>query len=110
MIEQIVLDYLKKELAVPAYMEMPERPPKSFVLLERTGGGGQYVYTAMFAVQSYAGSLLQAAKLHEAVKTAMLNLADLDEVCKVKYNSGYNFTDTTTKHYRYQGVYDITHY
>jgi len=34
----------------------------------------------------------------------------LNEIGKVKLNSDYNFTDTVTKQYRYQAVYDISHY
>ena len=41
---------------------------------------------------------------------AFYNMIDLDRVTKVSLNSDYNYTDTTTKHYRYQAVFNVTHY
>lgn len=111
MIEKTIADYLASALSVPVCMEMPETPPSSIVLVEKTAGGRKNrVNSAMLAIQSYAPSLLQAAQLNEAVKSAMENAADLAEVCSAELNTDYNFTDTASKRYRYQAVYDITHY
>ena len=50
-------------------------------------------------------------KLNEKVKEAMDELPwELDSVTRSKLNSDYNFTDTATRKYRYQAVYDITYY
>lgn len=38
MIEQIVKDFLTARLGVPIKTEVPERPPGTFVVLERTDG------------------------------------------------------------------------
>ena len=38
MIEKIVLDYLQAALSVPVYMEIPQEPPDTFVLLEKKNG------------------------------------------------------------------------
>ena len=65
---------------------------------------------AMIAVKSYAESIYEAARLNEEVKTAMLNMADLNDICKVSLNSDYNYTDTEQKKYRYQAVFDIIYY
>ena len=54
--------------------------------------------------------MYEAAALNELVKTAADSLVTLDEIASAKLNSDYNFTDTTTKRYRYQAVYDIKHY
>jgi hypothetical protein len=32
------------------------------------------------------------------------------DVLSVELNSNYNYTDTSTKEYRYQAVFDIRHY
>jgi len=111
MIEQTILDYLNDTLTEPCYMEEPEGVD-TFILLEKTGSSlSNYVYAATFAIQSYATSLYEAAELNEKVKAAMLAIADeLNTVSKCSLNSDYNYTDTTKKRYRYQGVYDITHY
>ena len=64
----------------------------------------------MMAVQSYAGSLLEAAQLNDQVKQAMDSLPELAGIGAARLNSDYNFTDTASKRYRYQAVYDVTHY
>lgn len=111
MIEEILIDYLSKVLPVPVYAEMPSNSPKKFVIVEKTGGGEEnYLKSAMVAVQSYGETLLAAAQLNNLVKSAMENLADNPEVCKAKLNTDYNFTDTATKRYRYQAVFDIFYY
>lgn len=111
MIERTVLEYLQTELSVPVYMEVPENPPVDFVLLEKTGSSKtNRIHRATFAVQSWAGSLLAAAERNEQVKKAMEGLADLDEVSACRLNADYNFTDPTTKHYRYQAVFDLVFY
>ncbi len=54
--------------------------------------------------------MYEAAVLNEEVKEAVEGMITLDEVSKVSLNSDYNFTDTTTKEYRYQAVFDINYY
>lgn len=113
MIEKVILDYLNDQLNVEAYMEMPETADDggSFVVVERTGSGKENcVYESTFAFQSYAPSLYEAAALNALVEAAVESLITLDEISASKLNSSYNFTDVTTKQYRYQCVYDITHY
>jgi hypothetical protein len=48
--------------------------------------------------------------LNVDVEAAMAEFAELDEVTRVELQTDYNFTDTTTKQYRWQAVYQITHY
>lgn len=112
MIEKIIFDYLKATLSVPIYMEVPAKNiPKKFVTIEKTGGGkDNHIGSAILAIQSYAGSLLLSAQLNEVVKDAMENAIVLDEIAKVQLNSDYNFTDTTTKQYRYQAVFELKFY
>ena len=111
MIEKIVLDHLNNVLDVPAYMEKPESPPERYVLIEKTGSGtDNQIHSSTLAVQSYAATLYQAAELNESIKAAMNRLIELDEITRAKLNSDYNFTDTTKKQYRYQAVFDLTHY
>ena len=53
--------------------------------------------------------MYEAAKLNEELKEAIFKLRWSKEVGGVKLNSDYNFTDTRTKKYRYQAVFDITY-
>ena len=109
MIEETVRNHLLTALSVPVYIDVPAEPPESYVVIERTGGSEENkVRYAQVAVQSYAGSRYQAATLHENVLVAMDGLNDYEESCDV--NAEYDFTDTSTKRYRYQAVFDITYY
>jgi hypothetical protein len=112
MIEVTILNYLNENLEnITAYMERPTNPSKSYVLIEKTGGGEEnHIRHSTIAVKSIAESLYKAALLNEEVKDLMSSAISLDDIAKVELNSDYNFTDTSTKQYRYQAVFDITHY
>ena len=115
MIEQTIYDFLNDNMTVPVYTEIPSNPPKKMIVLEKTGSGLQnHIKRSTFAIQSYGKTLLEAAELNEALKEIMMDgldgLLSLDEIAAVNLNSDYNFTDTTTKRYRYQAVFDIVHY
>lgn len=108
MIEKTVLDYLNNELSVPVYMEKPADPPAEYVLIEKTGGGMENcIFTATLAVQSIAASLYRAALLNDTVIDAMLSIWKYQDISRSHLNSNYNFTDTRTKEYRYQAVFDL---
>lgn len=110
MIEEIVLSYLQKTLGVEVYMEIPEKMPENFVVVEKTGSSVEnHIYSATFVVQSYSKSISGAATLNEAVKKAMDNIITLDSVFSSKLNSDYNFTDTSIERNRYQAVYDLVY-
>jgi len=114
MIEEIILNYLKtsfSEEEIPVYMERPKSKPLCYVLIEKTGGGeDNHIQTATLAIQSIGTSLYNSAVLNEKVKEFMRAAISLDEIAKVECNSDYNFTDSSTKEYRYQAVFDIKYY
>ncbi|MBR3124622.1 MAG: hypothetical protein IKF42_04225 [Mogibacterium sp.] len=112
-IEKKILDYLT-ETDLPlvgenVFMEVPVYPPEAYVVIEKTGGRGGSMEQAVFAVQSYsAKSLLDAATINHAVKEAMKGFRDATvNVFRCELNSDYNFTNTNTKEYRYQAVFNI---
>lgn len=110
MIECMVINYLATNLSVPVYMEVPESSPLSFVVLEKTGSKERdHIFSATFAVQSYAESLLGAAQLNENVKIAMRNITELESISSSKLNSDYNYTDPDKMKYRYQAVFEIVY-
>ena len=111
MIEKIILNYLKSVLDCPVYMEEPKDKPDKFVLIQTTGASRvHYIYSATVTLQSYDKTLLKAAELNEAVKNAMFGIITCPEVASSRLNSDYNFTDVTTKRYRYQAVFELIHY
>lgn len=110
MIEKKVLDFLSERSRVPVLMERPEEKIEEYVLLEKTGSSNvDFINSATIAIQSYGNSLYKASALNEEIKKVMTSLLELPEISRVRLNTDYNFTDTKTKQYRYQAVYDITY-
>lgn len=111
MVELKILDYLSAALSVPVYMERPIEIPEKYVIVEKVGSTTtNYIYKATIAVQSYAPTLYMAAQLNEEVKAAVLGLLSHDDISSVVLNTDYNFTDTATKTYRYQALFNIVAY
>lgn len=113
MIEKVILNHLMEKLNMTdVYPEVPrDNIPAQFVVIDKTGGGeDNQIWNSQFAVQSYGGTLLDAAELNARVKVAMKSLTEHQDVSRCHLETDYNFTDTETKRYRYQAVYDITHY
>ena len=112
MIAKDLLDYLNNDeiLNTPAYMEVPEKLT-DFVLLDQTGTNtSNHITTTTIAVQSYGATLWDAMQLNEKVKKSMKGFARLGNVARVELETDYNFTNTETKQYRWQAVFNITHY
>lgn len=119
MIETTVLNYLGDKLDVPVLMELPEVPsedfpvfPEEVVVIEKIADSvSNMLHTASIAIQSYStNSLYDAAALDERVRKAMDAIEELNEIGGASMESNYNFTNTGTKRYRYQCVYDIVYY
>lgn len=112
MIEEILYEYLGDSLSAPVYLEIPKDYPSRFYVIEKTGGAQvNHIKSATVAIKSYGETMYDAANMNEELKDAMLyGLAELAQIASVRLNSDYNFTDTTTKQYRYQAVFDIRHY
>lgn len=115
MIEKTIRDYLIDVLDVPVEMELPEVPssdypsfPASLVIIEKVGGTKtNHVSNASIAFQSYGRSLEAAAALDEVVREAVEDIVNHTDISGVRLASNYNFTDVTTKRYRYQCVYEV---
>ncbi len=82
-----------------------------YVLIDQTRSSkSNHIMTTTIAIQSYGASLYEALLLNEQVKAAMVGFAGEPEISRVKLETDYNFTNTATKQYRWQAVYQITHY
>lgn len=109
-IEKLVLKYLSR-LDVPVFLEEPTKKPCEYLIIEKVGGQKtNHLWLSSIAVQSYSDRLSKAIDLNEKVIEIMEQLIDLDEVTKCSIDTTYNFTDSETKRYRYQAVFDIYHY
>lgn len=109
MIEETVLNYLISK-GFRAVME-EEGLECDYLAIEKAGGSGDKMLSnSVITIQSYSKSLAGAAKLSEKMINAMHDIIELPEICRCELNSNYNFTDTARKRYRYQAVFNITHY
>ena len=114
MIEATIIGYLINETSAgqAVFAEKPPSPPSKYIIIEKTGGReNNQIPNATIAIKSVSKtSLLDAISLNDEVKTKMKEIVELDSIGSCRLNSDYNFTDQTTKEYRYQAVFDITHY
>lgn len=111
MIEIKIKDFLKEKLNIPVLYEEPKEEIKSYIVIEKISAAkNNLLSSSVYAFKSYANSLYEAMLLNEKLKSNVELLITLDDISSVKLNSDYNFTDTETKKYRYQAVFDIYHY
>lgn len=114
MILEEIIDYLNNsDLDAPAFGEIPkENCPEEFYIVELIGDPVvDQIETATIAIRSYAQNMKRAADLSYDVDNLMrYGLIELDYISGVKRNTIANWTDQSTKQYRYQGVYVVTHY
>lgn len=110
--EEKILNFLKG-MGFDCYMEEPVKKPSEYVLIEKTGSSdaGDGLYSSLYAFKSYSTSMNKASRLDDKVKAAVLGMPqNVPGVTDVTLNGDYNFTDTETKRYRYQAVFEITHF
>lgn len=110
MIEATMRDFLEENLNVPTYLEHEKSMPSEYIMIEKTGGSSNnFIFSSTLAIQSISTTMAKASKLNEKIKALLLvNVPKSVSSCKL--NSDYNFTDTETKKYRYQAVYDVTYF
>lgn len=109
-IEVYLIEYLTNELGVNVYGQEEDGKKSSYVVIEKLGSYVEnFTRHATIALKSYGTTLLESAELNERVKNAMDDIIKKPEISFSKLNSDYNYTDTTTKKYRYQAVYDLVY-
>ena len=111
-IEITVINYLKGALETDrVYGEVPEDKTGTFFVIDKIGSSVEdRVCTSTIAIQSYADSKLNASEQNERVKDVMTEMMGLDCISSCRLETDYDFTNISKKQYRYQAVYDITHY
>lgn len=113
MIEETLINFLNYHMSAPAFTDKPKKDiPDEYFVFEKTGGSFKdHINVSNIALQAYAKTRYKASKLIDDANAAMLyELIKRDEISDVEMNSTGSFTDTTTKEYRYQSVFVITHY
>lgn len=111
MIENIVRKFINEQTNISAYMEKPEEPPEEYFLIEKTGSrNAEFIFTSTLAIDSVASSLYNAAVANEELKNVMDKLIYLDLITKVVLRGDYNASDPERREYKYQAIFDISHY
>lgn len=111
MIELVIKNYLDGHLNVPSFFEFPMHKVEQFIVIEKIRSLKQNrLKSSTFVFQSNATSMYDAALLNEQIKDIIEQMIELDVISRISLDSDYNFTDTEMKLYRYQAVFDITHY
>lgn len=72
--------------------------------------GELFIGDATFSNVEQTYSFVYTGKNIEEVKRVIENMIELDEIRSIRLNNDYNFTDTTTKEYRYQAIFEINYY
>lgn len=109
-IEQAVYEYLSENLDVPVNFQVPSGPPDLYVLLEKTGSSRDHgLWTVDLAVQTCGKNLLEVIEENEVIKEVLPGIIDLEDVFRCECQTDYNFTNTKTKEYRYQAVFEIVY-
>lgn len=112
-IEKLIELFNGSDLDAPAFSEIPkDHVPEEYYVIELIGDPMKNkIETATVVIRSYAKSMVRASDLAYDADNFMLNGAIMDDVISgITRNTIANVTDQSTKKYRYQGVYIITHY
>lgn len=111
MIEIDVLNYLKSKTSVPVYTETQTKMPSKYIIIEKTGSSREdYIDKPIITIKSVSTSMYEAAKLNEEVKEMIFDSIGYGGIGGVRLNSDYNYTDTTTKTYRYCALFMFTYH
>lgn len=110
MIEELLIEYLESSTGFNVYAEIPEQEEDRYIVIERVGRKVvNQLTTDSIAIQSYAPSMAGACALDAMVQKEMFAMTN-SNVSGVHLSSSYNFTDTARKKYRFQSVFEISHY
>lgn len=112
MVETALRAHLASLVDVPVYLDTPPDHGHNYVTIERVGSGrDDRLNTYRMAIQSYGSTKAEAAALNEQVKEAMLtDVVNRADIGGIRLDSDYDYTDTSTKAYRYQAVFEVVYY
>ena len=115
-IEEVVIGYLnsnRNAIEYPAYGDTPYKHqlPAHHYMVQKTGSTTRdRITTAQIVVQSVTvQSKAQAARMNEQMVGVMEGIVGTSGISACHINSDYDYTDTTSKRWRYQAVFDITY-
>ena len=108
-ITQFMVQYLSGALDVSVFGEIPAQPPTSFAVVEKLGGGlKNHIAESTLRLGCFADTLAHAEDLSLTVQAAVEGMVALPEICSTEYGGSSNAT--ASKKYRYDVIWNITHY
>lgn len=108
---EYVVNYLDKKLPEPVRIKKPDKAPKRYILIEKTGFDIEnYLSTATVVIESYAESLYATEELSIRIRKRLEEMADNNKISSVRLDTDYPDSNADKKENRYQAVYKITHY
>ncbi len=113
-VEAIVIEFLSNNQSWPVHADKPKNPPKQYILVEREGGGREYLGVldmASIRIAVYSkNSRLEASEQANLIADIIPQmLVEYDDVTKAKVNSVVQLDDTLTQTWRYQIFLDAYH-
>ena len=110
LIEPIVLNYLKANMDVPIYPDMPDNLPHKFVLFTIVDRGRKnFIDQVTIEFHSYAETKLDAAEIDERVRMLMEDIIFLPEIAASRLGGGNDLNDPQIDRYRYRCYFNLTY-
>lgn len=109
-IEAALIAWLPQQVGVPAYAQVPDPRPSTFLTVERTGGNGVIgIDNPVIQVQAWADTAYNASQLALKVRDAVLYEAvEIPQVRHVDVGSGpYSSPDSESRQPAYQVVFNM---
>ena len=113
-VEAIVIKFLSDNQDFAVFADKPKNPPKQYILVEREGGGREYLGVldmASIRIAVYSkNSRLEASEQANVVADMIHKIAEeYDDVTRSKVNSVVQLDDTLTQTWRYEVFADVYH-
>ena len=109
-VEASLVEWLPGIVGAPAYAQVPDPRPETFITVQRTGGTCTVGIDApAVAVDAWAGSAYEASELALAVRDAMvLRAVEVPEIRHVDVGSGpYPSPDADSRQPAYRTVFNM---
>ncbi len=108
-IEQTIRDYLLTKLNnVPIEVEEPKDAPNKYIVFRVIDEGEEdHIWAVTVEFFSYGASAYEAASLKEELKTAMLDIIELDSIFSCEIGGGQSDFNNEMKRYRYRSYFNL---
>ena len=110
LIEPVVLNYLKSNMTVSVYLEMPKSLPEKFVVFTIVDRGRKnFIDHVTVEFHSFAKKKLDAALIDEQVRMLMEDIIFLPEIAASRFGGGNDLNDPEVDRYRYRCYFNLTY-